>query len=166
MNPLEPVAHLEWITKHQLAGYGWQHAVGRMKEEDSLHQVANQTKSFAQKAGREVATFVYREAQCADPEYTLQAPIINDPSKAHWWLQQNGTVCKRFGQFPDQQQFNFSVPEVRDFYIDTIIKEVAAEDGTTGSGIANGGEPACFIVEKHLSRFVEGQDPRNIELMW
>ena len=24
----------------------------------------------------------------------------------------------------------------------------------------------CFIVEKHLSRFVEGQDPRDIELMW
>ena len=47
-----------------------------------------------------------------------------------------------------------------------MIVEVVAEDGTTGSGIANGGEPACFIVEKHLSRFVEGQDPRNIELMW
>ena len=24
----------------------------------------------------------------------------------------------------------------------------------------------CYIVEKHLSRFVEGQDPRDIELMW
>ena len=47
-----------------------------------------------------------------------------------------------------------------------MIVEVVAEDGTTGCGIANGGEPACFIVEKHLSRFVEGQDPRNIELMW
>jgi L-rhamnonate dehydratase len=47
-----------------------------------------------------------------------------------------------------------------------MVVEVVAEDGTTGVGIANGGEPACFIVEKHLSRFVEGQDPRNIELMW
>jgi len=24
----------------------------------------------------------------------------------------------------------------------------------------------CYIVEHHLSRFLEGQDPRNIELMW
>jgi len=24
----------------------------------------------------------------------------------------------------------------------------------------------CYIVEKHLSPFIEGQDPRNIELMW
>jgi L-rhamnonate dehydratase len=47
-----------------------------------------------------------------------------------------------------------------------MIVEVVADDGTTGVGIANGGEPACFIVEKHLARFIEGQDPRNIELMW
>ena len=26
-----------------------------------------------------------------------------------------------------------------------------------------GGEPACYIVEKHLNRFVEGQDVRNVE---
>ena len=25
---------------------------------------------------------------------------------------------------------------------------------------------ACYIVEKHLSQFVEGQDARDVELMW
>lgn len=52
--------------------------------------------------------------------------------------------------------------------------EATLEDGTTGIGtsigasclcardpfvanIATGGDPACFIIEKHLSRFVEGQ---------
>lgn len=29
-----------------------------------------------------------------------------------------------------------------------------------------GGEPACYIVENHLSRFIEGQDPRNVELIY
>jgi len=29
-----------------------------------------------------------------------------------------------------------------------------------------GGEPACFIIEQHLNRFVEGQDVRNVELIW
>ncbi|KAK3095835.1 hypothetical protein FSP39_019748 [Pinctada imbricata] len=48
----------------------------------------------------------------------------------------------------------------------SLIVEVEAEDGTCGVGITIGGEPGCFIVENHLSRFVEGQDPRNIELMW
>uniref|UniRef100_A0A2C9LS95 Uncharacterized protein n=1 Tax=Biomphalaria glabrata TaxID=6526 RepID=A0A2C9LS95_BIOGL len=48
----------------------------------------------------------------------------------------------------------------------TLAVEIEAEDGTVGVGVTIGGEPGCFIVEKHLSRFVEGQDPRNVELMW
>jgi len=44
--------------------------------------------------------------------------------------------------------------------------EVEAEDGTTGVGVSIGGEPACYIIEHHLSRFVEGEDPRNVEMMW
>lgn len=48
----------------------------------------------------------------------------------------------------------------------TVAVEVELEDGSVGIGTSVGGEPACFIIEKHLSRFVEGQDPRNVELMW
>ncbi len=47
-----------------------------------------------------------------------------------------------------------------------MVVEVEADDGTTGVGVTIGGEPGCYIVENHLSRFVEGQDPRNVELMW
>ena len=39
-------------------------------------------------------------------------------------------------------------------------------NGIIGVGISIGGEPACYIIEKHLARFVEGQDVHNIELMW
>lgn len=35
--------------------------------------------------------------------------------------------------------------------------EALAEDGTIGIGTSVGGEPACYIIEKHLNRFVEGQ---------
>lgn len=48
----------------------------------------------------------------------------------------------------------------------TVIVEVELEDGHVGVGISIGGEAACFMVEKHLSRFVEGQDPSNVELIW
>ena len=48
----------------------------------------------------------------------------------------------------------------------SLIVEVEADDGTVGVGITIGGEPGCFIVENHLSRFCEGQDPRDVELMW
>ena len=33
-------------------------------------------------------------------------------------------------------------------------------------GVSIGGEPACYIVEHHLSRFVEGQNPADVELIW
>jgi len=48
----------------------------------------------------------------------------------------------------------------------TVVVQVALDDGTVGIGCSIGGEPACYIIEKHLSRFVEGQDPRNVELIW
>lgn len=48
----------------------------------------------------------------------------------------------------------------------TVVVQVELEDGTVGIGCSIGGEPACYIIENHLSRFVEGQDPRNVELMW
>ncbi|EGD79958.1 L-rhamnonate dehydratase [Salpingoeca rosetta] len=48
----------------------------------------------------------------------------------------------------------------------SVVVEVESEDGQVGVGVSIGGEPACFIVEHHLSRFVEGQDPRDVELMW
>jgi len=48
----------------------------------------------------------------------------------------------------------------------TMVVQVELECGIVGFGISIGGEPGCFIVENHLCRFVEGQDIRNVELMW
>lgn len=47
----------------------------------------------------------------------------------------------------------------------SVVVEVMAENGVSGVGVSIGGEPACYIVEKHLARFVEGQNPSAIELM-
>ena len=48
----------------------------------------------------------------------------------------------------------------------TVVVEAELADGTVGLGVSVGGEPACYIVERHLSRFVEGQDVRNVERIW
>jgi len=48
----------------------------------------------------------------------------------------------------------------------TVVVEAELEDGRIGIGTSVGGEPACYIIEHHLSRFVEGKDPRNVELIW
>lgn len=45
----------------------------------------------------------------------------------------------------------------------SVVVEVEAEDGTTGVGVSIGGAAACYIVENHLSRFVEGQVPSSVE---
>ena len=48
----------------------------------------------------------------------------------------------------------------------TVVVEVETLGGVVGVGVSIGGAPACFIIEEHLSRFVEGQDVRNVELIW
>jgi len=48
----------------------------------------------------------------------------------------------------------------------TVVCEVELDNGLVGFGCSIGGEPACYIIENHLSRFVEQQDPRNVELIW
>jgi L-alanine-DL-glutamate epimerase-like enolase superfamily enzyme len=48
----------------------------------------------------------------------------------------------------------------------TVVCEVELTSGIVGVGISIGGNPACYVIEEHLSRFVEGQDVHNIELMW
>lgn len=48
----------------------------------------------------------------------------------------------------------------------SLVVEIEADNGETGVGVSFGGPPACYIIENHLSRFVEGQDPRNVELIW
>ena len=50
--------------------------------------------------------------------------------------------------------------------IGSMIVEVELTNGMVGVGISIGGAAGCTIVETHLARFVEGQDPRNVELIW
>jgi L-rhamnonate dehydratase len=50
--------------------------------------------------------------------------------------------------------------------VPTVIVEVEDSEGRVGIGASTGGEAACFIIERHLSMFVEGQNVRNLSLMW
>ncbi|MCY3781035.1 MAG: L-rhamnonate dehydratase [Chloroflexi bacterium] len=47
-----------------------------------------------------------------------------------------------------------------------VIVEVELDNGMIGVGISTGGEPACFIIERHLKRFLLGQSPYDVELIW
>ena len=48
----------------------------------------------------------------------------------------------------------------------TLVVEIEASDGTVGFSVTTGGELGCWIVEKHLARFIEGARVTDIEKIW
>jgi L-rhamnonate dehydratase len=48
----------------------------------------------------------------------------------------------------------------------TLVVEIEAENGVIGFAVTTGGEPAAWIVEHHLSRFLEGANPAHVEKIW
>ncbi len=47
-----------------------------------------------------------------------------------------------------------------------LIVEIETESGEIGIGISHGGDIGGFIVQQHLSRFLIGSDPRDVERLW
>ncbi len=84
----------------------------------------------------------------------------HDQSEGHWIDGQIATPMSRYPEYrAARSSFGLNV-------LGTVVVEVEAEDGTVGVGVSTGGIPACFLVERHLARFVEGQRADRIELIW
>jgi L-rhamnonate dehydratase len=50
---------------------------------------------------------------------------------------------------------------------DPYAIEILTDDGVTGSAVNyGGGQFSCAVIQKHFSRFLIGQDPFNIEMIW
>ncbi len=50
--------------------------------------------------------------------------------------------------------------------VPSVIVEIEDEDGRIGTGVSTGGNAAAFLIERHLSLFVEGQAAANRSLIW
>lgn len=48
----------------------------------------------------------------------------------------------------------------------SIVVEIEAADGTIGIATGMGGDPACYLIEKHFRRFIVGSDPRDTARIW
>jgi L-rhamnonate dehydratase len=84
----------------------------------------------------------------------------HDQGEGHWIDGQIATPMSRYPEYrATRSSFGLNV-------LGTVVVEVETESGVVGVGVSTGGVPACFIVEQHLSRFLEGADPRNVELIW
>jgi L-rhamnonate dehydratase len=47
-----------------------------------------------------------------------------------------------------------------------LVVEIETEDGTVGVATGSGGVPAAWMIKHHFSRFVVGQDARNLNQIW
>lgn len=84
----------------------------------------------------------------------------HDQGADHWIDDHISTPMSKYPQYrQSRQSFGLNV-------LGTIVVEVEASDGTIGFAVSTGGELGCWIVEKHLARFVEGQKVTDIEIIW
>jgi L-rhamnonate dehydratase len=84
----------------------------------------------------------------------------HDQGGGHWIDDHIATPMARYPEYrQSRQSFGINV-------LGTLIVEIEAEDGTIGFAVTTGGEPAAFIVEKHLARFLEGRSPTDYEKIW
>jgi L-rhamnonate dehydratase len=84
----------------------------------------------------------------------------HDQAGGHWIDDHIATPMARYPEYrQSRRSFGINV-------LGTLVVEIEAEDGTVGFAVTTGGEPAAYIVEKHLARFLEGQDPSETERIW
>jgi L-rhamnonate dehydratase len=84
----------------------------------------------------------------------------HDQTGAHWIDDHISSPMARYPEYrQSRKSFGTNV-------LGTLIVEIEADNGVVGFAVTTGGEPAAYIVERHLSRFLEGRDPRETERIW
>ena len=84
----------------------------------------------------------------------------HDQAGRHWIDDHIATPMARYPEYrASRRSFGLNV-------LGTLVVEVEASDGTVGFSVTTGGEIGCWIVEKHLARFIEGQKVTDIEKIW
>jgi L-rhamnonate dehydratase len=84
----------------------------------------------------------------------------HDQKAGHWIDDHIATPMAKYPPYrQSRQSFGINV-------LGSLVVEIEADDGTTGFAVTTGGELGCFIVERHLARFLEGQLVTDIEKMW
>ncbi len=84
----------------------------------------------------------------------------HDQGASHWIDDHIATPMAKFPEYrQSRQSFGLNV-------LGTLVVEVEARNGEVGFAVSTGGELAAWIVEEHLSRFVEGSTVEDIERIW
>ena len=84
----------------------------------------------------------------------------HDQGGNHWI---DDHIATPMSKYPESRQSRQSVGLN---VLGTLGVEIEASDGTVGFSVTTGGELGCWIVEKHLARFIEGAKVTDIEKIW
>jgi L-rhamnonate dehydratase len=84
----------------------------------------------------------------------------HDQPRDHWIDDHIATPMSKYPAYRDSRQsFGLNV-------LGTLVVEIEADNGTVGFALSTGGQPAAWIVERHLARFLVGASAEDIELLW
>jgi len=103
------------------------------------------------------------------------ASDVHDTSDTHWILgltdaeggwdhvTTHPPITNPMSRYPEYSGSRASWGVAR---VPTVIVEVEDEAGRIGIGASTGGEAAAYVIERHLSMFVEGRNVRERSVMW
>lgn len=84
----------------------------------------------------------------------------HDQTGGHWIDDHIATPMAKYPAYrASRRSFGLNI-------LGTLVVEIEADNGITGFAVTTGGEPAAWIVERHLTRFLVGADPTDIERIW
>lgn len=84
----------------------------------------------------------------------------HDQPEGHWIDDRIATPMSVYPEYrASRRSFGLDV-------LGSLVVEAEADDGTVGFAVTTGGEPAAWIIEHHLSRFVEGARAGDLERIW
>lgn len=91
----------------------------------------------------------------------VRAHLLKPPKRASWLS--STVIANPMSIYPRYyaQRSSWNGPPQA-----ALIVEVTTDDGITGYGQGAGGPVGKEIVEGHLSRFLVGEDPFDVELLW
>lgn len=101
----------------------------------------------------DIRAFVIKSSD-AGGDYMSQA-------QGHWII--DSVISNPMSGYPDYREKRSSWGIG---VLGSIVVEIETSDGYVGVSTGLGGEPACFLIERHFRRFLVGQDPRDINRMW
>lgn len=97
--------------------------------------------------------------------YSMSKPGVggdyHDREQGHWLI--DSPISNPMSVYPDykasRKSWGIAV-------LGTLVVEVETESGVVGVATGFGGEPACYLIEKHFRRFLIGADIRDTAKLW